>query len=268
VAEVIYSVGSEFFFMAKGGTHATNQRISIGGKVVLKMKDDSHRMLSSLLEGDYHVIMTDAMTQARAKDLPVREKKSASWSKTTHLHPANDEVLCMSEAEAITDFVGWLRELKDRFSNAKHVLRGHYATRVDFPALALLAWHHCDYDLQNEFVWEDSKHTLPAAYSGISGALQNILAFEGAIAKPGSAVAIIFAHECEHHLAHKSAAFDAICEMVLSFFMQERRKVDTTDDRAEAVHDGEDARGEPLLAQPRQVHARRGGTRGPFLAQA
>jgi hypothetical protein len=84
--------------------------------------------------------------------------------------------------------------------------------------------------LQKEFVWEDSKHTLTAAHSGTSGALQNILAFEGAIAKPGSAVAIIFVHECEHHLAHKSAAFDAICEMVLSFFMQERRKVDTTDD--------------------------------------
>jgi hypothetical protein len=85
VVEVIYSIDTEFFFMAKGGTHATNQRIPIGGKVVFKMKDDSYRMLSSLLEGDYHVIMTDAMTQARAKDLPVREKKSASWSKTNIL---------------------------------------------------------------------------------------------------------------------------------------------------------------------------------------
>jgi hypothetical protein len=148
VAEVIYSVDSEFFFMAKEGTHATNQRISIGGKVVLKMKDDSYRMLSPLLEGDYHVIMTDAMTQACAKDLPVREKKSASWSKTTHLHPENNEVRRMSEAEAITDFVEWLLELKGRFSNAKHVLRGHYATTVEFPALALLALKHCDYDLQ------------------------------------------------------------------------------------------------------------------------
>jgi hypothetical protein len=82
--------------------------------------------------------------------------------------------------------------------------------------------------LQTEFVWEDSKHTLTAAHSGISGALQNILAFEGAIAKPVSAVASIFAYECEHHLAHKSAAFDAICEMVFSVFLQERRKVDTT----------------------------------------
>jgi hypothetical protein len=85
VVEVIYSIDTEFFFMAKGGTHATNQRIPIGGKVVFKMKDDSYRMLSSLLEGDYHVIMTDAMTQARANDLPVREKKSASWSKTNIL---------------------------------------------------------------------------------------------------------------------------------------------------------------------------------------
>ena len=55
----------------------------------------------------------------------------ASWSKTINLHPENNEVLRMSEAEAITDFVGWLRELKGRFSNAKHVLRGHYATTVD-----------------------------------------------------------------------------------------------------------------------------------------
>jgi hypothetical protein len=31
------------------------------------MKDDSYRMLSPPLEGDHHVIMTDAMTQARAK---------------------------------------------------------------------------------------------------------------------------------------------------------------------------------------------------------
>jgi hypothetical protein len=168
VAEVIYSIDTEFFFMAKGGTHATNQRISIGGKVVFKMKDGSTRMLSSLLEGDYHVIMRDAMTQARAKDLTLREKKSASWSKTINLHPENNEVLRMSEAEAITDFVGWLRELKDRLSNAKHVLRGHYATTVDFPALAFLALHRCDYDLHIEFVWEDSKRTLPAAHSGIT----------------------------------------------------------------------------------------------------
>jgi hypothetical protein len=108
---VNYSIDTEFFFMAKGGTHATNQRISIGGKVVLKMKDGSYRMLSPLLEGDHHVVVTDALTQARAKDLPVREKPSASWSKTIHLHPENNEVLKMSEAEAITDFVGWLVEV-------------------------------------------------------------------------------------------------------------------------------------------------------------
>jgi hypothetical protein len=95
-------------------------------------------------------------------DLQVREKKSASWSKTTNLHPESNEVLRMSEAEAITDFVGWLRgELKGRFSNAKHVLRGHYATTVDFPALALLALVHCVSDLK-KFVWEVSKHALTA----------------------------------------------------------------------------------------------------------
>jgi hypothetical protein len=94
-------------------------------------------------------------------DLQVREKKSASWSKTTNLHPESNEVLRMSEAEAITAFVEWLRELKGRFSNAKHVLRGHYATTVDFPALALLALEHCDYDLK-KFVWEGSKHALTA----------------------------------------------------------------------------------------------------------
>ena len=105
MVEVIYSIDTEFFFMAKGGTHATNQRISIGGKVVLKMRDGSYRMLSTLLEEDYHVIMTDAMTQARANDLPVREKKSATWSKTIHLHLENAEVRKMSEAEAITDFM-------------------------------------------------------------------------------------------------------------------------------------------------------------------
>ena len=35
VDEMDCSVDSEFFFMAKGGNHATNPRISIGGKVFL-----------------------------------------------------------------------------------------------------------------------------------------------------------------------------------------------------------------------------------------
>jgi hypothetical protein len=64
-----------------------------------------------------------------------------------------------------------------QFGNAdRFVLRGHHATTVDFPALALLMGKR--YDLRSEWEWQDSKYLLAQAYKGLSISLWNLIKFE------------------------------------------------------------------------------------------
>ena len=60
--------------MDTGGTHATNQRESIGFKVLLKTSGGVLVLISPLLTEDFHVILTDSKEQIKSKGLLVKEK--------------------------------------------------------------------------------------------------------------------------------------------------------------------------------------------------
>jgi hypothetical protein len=61
VVEIVVDGDTEFCFMAKKGSHETNPRLSIGLKVLVKLKCGGLRLLSPLLDvnDDFHVIISD-----------------------------------------------------------------------------------------------------------------------------------------------------------------------------------------------------------------
>jgi hypothetical protein len=229
VVSVTISFDTEFTYMHKAGKHETNQRLSIGCKVILVLEDGSFRLIRPLLEPDFHVIIKDWLAMAKEQKLKIKLKSSKSWAKTINVHPQNTAVDRLTERDAIVATVKFFTGLKTDFPRArKFVLRGHYATTVDIPAICALALRHCKYDVMKEWDLEDSKYDLKLAYKGLSIGLWNVVEFEAQEAAEGSPIALIWAHEEQYTLAHKSAGFDAIAEMAISYLVPVRRPVDIT----------------------------------------
>jgi hypothetical protein len=139
IKAVIISFDTEFAYIAEGGEHVTNQRLSFGCKVLLEMNDSSFRLVSPLLEPDLHVIITDWQEMVLERELKVKAERSESWANTIDDHPQNKFTDRRTERNAIIELIDFFKNLKKDFPAAtRFVLRGHYATTVDIPAICAL----------------------------------------------------------------------------------------------------------------------------------
>jgi hypothetical protein len=107
VREIVVDGDTEFCFIAKNGSHETNPRLSMGLKVLAKLKCGGLRLLSPLLDvnSDFHVVISDHEEEIANKKLLVKTKRSKSWHRTIDGHPQNENVPRLPTKEAIERLV-------------------------------------------------------------------------------------------------------------------------------------------------------------------
>jgi hypothetical protein len=73
---------------------------------LLEMNDGSLRLVSALLEPDFHMIITDWQEMVVERELKVKAERSESWANTIDAHPQNKSTVRRTEQDATIALIG------------------------------------------------------------------------------------------------------------------------------------------------------------------